>query len=111
MSVLRSLNLRPLLRTPAPTLVRGIRNWDVNTPTEGAEASSIQGDSQPTLDSANEAQESENTSAADQAFANANKNFMKNADKDKNAGELNKSTVDQATQNDMGKVSGDEGSR
>lgn len=106
MSILRTAaSLRPLLRTPAPALARGIRNWDVNTPTEGAVVSDIQGASEPTLDSANQAQESGNVSAEDKAFANASRNYLDDPKAQKGAGELNKGTVDTSVNRDIGKVS------
>lgn len=106
MSILRStFNIRPLLRMPAaPALTRGIRNYDVNTPTEGATSSAIEGDSEPTLDSENQDQESKFASAEDREFAAANKRYEEG--NSKGAGELNSNTVNDYVRKDEGKVGG-----
>lgn len=104
MSLFRArLALRPILRAPAPTLTRGIRNYDVNTPVEPI-ADKMQGTEAPDINNEQAAKAGKYESAEDQAFARAEENVMKNGG-GKDAGEINKRDVDLAQERDADKVS------
>lgn len=93
------LALRPVLRAPAPTLTRGIRNYDVNTPVEPL-ADKLQGSEAPDIHNEANAQGSKLESAEDRAFAEA-------IDKGttKNNGQINEKDIDLELERNADKVS------
>lgn len=104
MSLFRArIALRPVLRAPAPTLTRGIRNYDVNTPSEPI-ADKMQGTEAPDLNNEQAAKAGKYESAEDKAFARAEENVMKDGG-GKDAGKINERDVNLGVNRNADKVS------
>lgn len=113
MSLFRArIALRPVLRAPAPTLTRGLRNYDVNTPSEtvadklqGSEAPSIYNEQEVRKDGKTVKTGAELESQEDQAFARAEANAMKDKYNPSEDGKINEKDVDLGVNRNADKVS------
>lgn len=105
MSLFRArIALRPVLRAPTPTLTRGIRNYDVNTPSETI-ADRLQGSEAPDIHNEQDVKSGGKfESTADQAFARAEENVLKDGG-GKDAGKINERDVNLGVNRNADKVS------
>lgn len=118
MSLFRArIALRPVLRAPAPTLTRGLRNYDVNTPSETV-ADKLQGSEAPSIYNEQKVQEdgkptktgAKLESQEDQAFARAEANAMKDKYNSSEDGKINEQDVDLGVNRNSDKVSASQSS-